>query len=75
MYQYCISFLLLNDTLLYGYTTFSLSIRKLKGVWIVYHFLAIMSYSAMNIHIQVFCVHLLLFLLGIYLRVGLLGKW
>lgn len=38
-----------------------------------FYFLAIMINAAMNIHAQVF-IDMLLFLLGIYLRVELLGR-
>lgn len=57
------SFILLNNILLYGYTTFY--------QWIHGHldFMAIMNKAAMNIHL----LHMFSFLLGIYLGVELLN--
>ena len=50
-----------------------LSIHQLKDIWIFFQFGVIMNKTTINIHIQVFHEHKLLFLLGKYLAVRFLG--
>ena len=66
-----LSYLWPNNILLYGYTIFCLSIYQLTAISVV-SFVAITN-NAANIQVQVLCGHIILFLLGIYLRVELLG--
>lgn len=63
-------FVLLNNSPLNGYSVFYLSIHRLEtfGLFLL---LAVMHIVAVNIHVQGFG-DILLFLLGIYLGVGLL---
>ena len=71
MYQYFTLFLWSNNTPLYKYTTFGLSIHQLMDIYIIFTF-AIVNDDAMNICVQVLGGHMFS-LLGVYIRVKLLG--
>lgn len=59
----------MNDSLLYGYTTFSLFIHQLLEMWIV---MAIVNSDTMNISTHLFGM-IFVILLSIYLGEELLG--
>lgn len=65
------SFLLLSSIPLYEYVHFTYSVAE--SHWVV-TFWDDMNVAAMNIHIQVLCVPMFLFLLGKYLWMGLLVR-
>lgn len=67
IYQYfTVFFLLLNNILLYRYTTLYLFTYQMSndGHWGCFYFGAIANNAVMNIHVKAFWVNMLLFLLA-----------
>ena len=67
------SFLMLNDSLLHGYTTFCLSIHLLMNIWVANAFWPIMNNVAMNTCVFVFVWTYTFISLAFIPRVELLG--
>ena len=74
-YQYFIPFRGWIVYLLYGYTTFCLSIHQLIDSWVVSTFLAIMDSPTKNIYVPVFVQTYDLISLGYILRNGNSGSY
>ena len=68
------SFLLLNNSPLYGYTTFYLSNHQLMNIYVVSHFWLLRIMLLWTFTHKVLGGHMFSFLLGLYLRVKLLGQ-
>lgn len=73
IYQYFIPFhSQVSSTPLCEYTTFSLSIRLLRNIWVV-SILTVRNKAALNMHVCDFCRYMFSTFLGIYLGAQLLN--